>query len=258
VPAFRHLLAENRQTIRPERENVMSRYVVSVLALSTFLALPQVSDATPISLVFSFNNIVDPISADYVGLYSRDTITSDLNVVGVAALAPIPVGDSTQSIVISPAALSQTVPPNANDTAAIAGIAFIGVYNPTSTPGLTIGIDSSVVGNYLGKTYAEAFPLSTITESAAVTGILGATIDTLGTVPVIPSSEEIGFPIGDIGEFVNFSTGTVNGSFTESVVPAAVPEPSTITLFGAGLFFLSFFCRRPWIGRTPQMATPRA
>jgi PEP-CTERM motif len=217
-----------------------SRNTWLALAIAALPVFPQIAQANEITLNLNFQNIVDPIGADYVGLFTGDPGTSNFDFAGVAALAPIPVGDSSQSIIIGPAAISQTLPADLND---ITGIAFLGVYDPTSAdPGLTIGVAASAASNYLGKSYAAAFPESSITEATAVTGLLASDINTVGTVPVIPDDENYGFKIGDPGEFINFSDGTVGGTLTTALAP--VPEPPTIALLAAGLLCLSLMRRR--------------
>lgn len=234
----------------------MIRSLLLAMAFAVAAFAPRAVSASPLYLNFQFSNVADPVGADYVGLYTGDPTTSNFSFAGVAALAPIPVGDSAQSIRIGPAAVSQTVPANLNDTTPITGVALLGVYNPASnTPGLTIGVDSNAVASYLGKTYSGAFPESTLSEAQAVAGLLASNVNTVGSVPVIPDSpvdENYGFAIGHTGTFVNFSTGASSGSFVASVASTPVPGPGTLTLFGFGLLCLGALLRHRTERRWPK------
>src|SRR5579863_278495 len=115
----------------PYGDNAMNRPIAAALALSTFFFMPQESFAVPVivtsNLNIQFNNVVDPISDDYVALYNSCT-PGPCSFQSVEALSPIPVGNSDQ-IVSVPAGYD--------------GIAFLGVYNASSgAAGLTIGVDS--------------------------------------------------------------------------------------------------------------------
>jgi hypothetical protein len=195
------------------------RRMTFLVALASAFLVPQVASAIiPVAqLTLTFSNITQPVSGAYVG-------GQNLSVVG---LATIPVGNSTQSIVI----------PDFGATS----FELFGVYTNGSNQGLMMGVDTVTAPALEGLTYDQAFPNAPVTEAQFIADLLNPPV---GSSPPILSSDDPGVYYGDAGalsgqqsyvgipgtaDLVDFSTGALNGTV---VITTSVPEPASIGILG--------------------------
>jgi hypothetical protein len=198
-------------------------------------------------ITLNFDNVINPISSDYLALFSGTTTAVSFD--GYATLQDIPAGASTQNVIISPAGSSQTVPADlGGNTPEFFAIA--GVYSQTSqlgtTNGVAVGVNAATSATLEGETYAQAFPGSTlIPESQVIAFLQNPNLSLLPTSLqsyVNEFSNQVSPAVVSLdsspGELVDFSDGTAGGQISASIVPvspgnggggpAAVPLPAAV------------------------------
>jgi hypothetical protein len=190
------------------------------------------------TLQMAFSGVSNSVVDDYVLLFS--SVTPGVQTFeGYAPLAAIPAGGSTQSITISPAGVSQTVPTDIETNTPIDGVVLAGVYPSTGPTGVSFGVDGTYASGIEGESYAtlvagisplipdEADVVAAL-ESPSPT-VISDVLSEIGT-PIAANDAAAIVALGDNGELVDFSNGTANGGFSAT----AVPEPPVVMLLGFG------------------------
>lgn len=220
------------------------------VALVGFVALPRWASAQTTEDVvnLTFDSVPFTISSAYVVLYSINGTTPTFD--GYAALSDIPVGHSTQQVVYSPSADSQTVPADlGGNSPGFFGIA--GVYTNGATQGLTVGIDTTEAAAVSGESFATAF--GTIIPESTIVGFLqNPPAPTLLNAALQQYVNGFSGQIGPdlistdngTGDLVNFSNATVSGTANATIGNVIIggPGPSTVPLPSAawsGLMMLA-------------------
>jgi hypothetical protein len=229
----------------------MSAKSIALAALGLAIFAARAAHAASTSVTLDFENVLQPMSGDYVSLVSGTGTNQVFE--GFAKLANVSAGTSTQSVIISPASQSQTDPADINDTTPITGIAFFGVYTtPQDATGLTIGVNATEAGVLEGETYAQLTAgTSAPAESVVVAGLesppAGDVDIVLGYVgTALGGYSNATIPVGGIGTMVDFSDGTFNGDAMVSegptpggssgggtpIVPLPSAETSSLMMLG--------------------------
>jgi len=207
-----------------------------IFAAAALLA-PGLARGAGQSLDLEFTGITNSIIDPYVVLFSSTPGVETFE--GYGLLQTIPTGSSTQALILSPSASSQTTPPTLQTNTPINGFVLLGVYPPTGTQGISIGVSLDAAGAIEGETYAElTAPLSgTIPSEATVVAslespsptVITAVLGAFGTPIAATDSVALISPNDGTGDLVEFSDGTLNGSVSSTLVTIgtpAVPLPS--------------------------------
>jgi hypothetical protein len=214
-----------------------SSIFAAMLFAVAFVFAPGLARGATQSLDLQFTGVTDSIVDPYVVLFSSTPGVETFE--GYGLLQTIPTGSSSQALILSPAASSQTTPATIQTNTPIDGFVLIGVYPPTGTQGISLGVSPTGAAAIEGESYTElTAPLSptfpseaTVVASlespspAVITGVLGA----FGTPIAAMDAIALINPNDGSGDLVDFSDGTLNGSVSSTLATTgspAVPLPS--------------------------------
>jgi hypothetical protein len=209
-------------------EGVMVRRTLLGAALLAcgVVGMPSFAHAASSEITLDFANVINPISSDYVALFSGTTsaVTFD----GYATLQDIPAGGSDQNVIISPTGSSQTVPADLGGNTPLF-YAIAGVYTASSsagtTQGVSVGVNVATSATLEGETYDQAFPGSSLVpESDVIAFLQNPNLSLLPTSLqsyVNEFSGQVSPAVialdGTPGELVDFSDGTAGGQVDASI-----------------------------------------
>lgn len=209
----------------------------AMLVAVTGVFAPGLARGAETSLSLQFADITTSIVDPFVLLYSSAPGTETFE--GFGELQTIPTGASTQSLVLLPSTSSQTNPAGIQGSTPIDGFVIVGVYPPTGTQGVAVGVSPTFAGAIEGETYTQlTAPLSPLIPSEADTvaalenptpTVISAVLAEVGAPIAANAAVALIAPNDGSGDLVDFSDGTLNGSFSSTLVTAvtpAVPLPS--------------------------------
>jgi PEP-CTERM motif len=118
---------------------------------------------------------------------------------------------------------------------------LVGVYD-LGNQLVTVGVNSAEAANLTATpvSFSSAF-IGPYTEAVVATAVMNGDIVNLDRFFLsIPNYNAMTSPLGESGEFFNFSNASPGGTFTVS----ASPEPATLSVLGLGVMGLFFGRRR--------------
>jgi hypothetical protein len=213
--------------------------IIAGLAISFASLLgPNFARAAGTSLTLQFSGVSHSIVDPYVMLFSSPTGTETFE--GFATLQTIPTGSSSQTLVLSPTASSQSNPTDIQTNTPINGFVMMGVYPPSlGDQGVTVGVNTTFAPSIEGDTFAQlAAAISPLipSESDVVAALesptpadISAILGEVGTPIAADDAVAIINPNGN-GDLLDFTDAALNGSVTSTLVttsgPSTVPLPS--------------------------------
>jgi hypothetical protein len=194
-------------------------FSLAILLLIGVVIAPRFASATSEEINLSFTGVTDPVSSDYVALFSGTS--SGVTFDGYASLADIPTGDSQQSVVFSPPT-SSTVQDFGGVTPTFIGLA--GVYTAGDNTGVAVGVNTTTAATLETETYSQDFAPLGEPEAELVDFLESPNLSLLPTsladfvngfsgqlTPAVISLD------GTDGTLVDFSDGTANGSASAAI-----------------------------------------